>query len=326
MSTAFTMAEAAGIIASEEQLQEFLRRFCAMQTNGLYDRKALGLSAEAIEARRAFVGGSDIKIIARGKPEDIMSLWRFKRGEEDAKDLSNVFHVALGNVTEPYHLAWINDIWGYPISRMREVAHHPDYDWAACTLDGWVADYRGRGPAVVQCKHTNAFQSIEDTVDMYRVQTVWEMGCTGADIGLLSIIRGTNEPDVREVAFDAFLFGELLEAADRFMRCVKSGVEPVTIPVQAALEKAPYAPPAPRAGETDMGSNNQWADAAGRYKASIGPAKMLEKAQADLKALVPATTERAYGHGVEVKVNKRGAMTVKLMEAEKAATQEGAGK
>src|SRR6476660_8972077 len=50
--------------------------------------------------RRAFIGGSDARIIMGGDEASLVRLWREKRGEAEPEDLSGNLIVQLGLVTE----------------------------------------------------------------------------------------------------------------------------------------------------------------------------------------------------------------------------------
>jgi predicted phage-related endonuclease len=51
-------------------------------------------------SRRAFIGGSDARIIMDQDEEALRQLWREKRGEAEPDDLSSNLIVQLGIVTE----------------------------------------------------------------------------------------------------------------------------------------------------------------------------------------------------------------------------------
>ena len=50
--------------------------------------------------RRSFIGGSDARIVMGNDEAALIRLWREKRGEAAALDLSGVLVVQLGLVTE----------------------------------------------------------------------------------------------------------------------------------------------------------------------------------------------------------------------------------
>jgi len=64
------------------------------------------ISATAQSDRRAFVGGSDARIIMGDDEPALHRLWREKRGEGEPEDLSGNLIVQLGSVTEVLNRHW----------------------------------------------------------------------------------------------------------------------------------------------------------------------------------------------------------------------------
>ena len=56
--------------------------------------------------RRAFIGGSDARIIMGDDEAALLRLWREKRGEVEPEDLSGNLIVQLGNATEELNRRW----------------------------------------------------------------------------------------------------------------------------------------------------------------------------------------------------------------------------
>ena len=56
--------------------------------------------------RRAFIGGSDARIIMGDDEGALLRLWREKRGEAEPEDLSGNLIVQLGTVTEHPNRHW----------------------------------------------------------------------------------------------------------------------------------------------------------------------------------------------------------------------------
>ena len=56
--------------------------------------------------RRAFIGGSDARIIMGADEAALLRLWREKRGEAEPEDLSGNLIVQLGRVTEDLNRHW----------------------------------------------------------------------------------------------------------------------------------------------------------------------------------------------------------------------------
>jgi predicted phage-related endonuclease len=58
------------------------------------------------QVRRAFIGGSDARIILGDDDVALLRLWREKRGEVEPADLSDNLLVQLGQATEALNRRW----------------------------------------------------------------------------------------------------------------------------------------------------------------------------------------------------------------------------
>jgi predicted phage-related endonuclease len=88
--------------------------------------------------RRAFIGGSDARIIMGDDEEALLRLWREKRGEIEPEDLSNNLIVQLGTVTERLNRHWYERNAGQVVTEVQRQVFHPVKRWMAATLDGRV--------------------------------------------------------------------------------------------------------------------------------------------------------------------------------------------
>jgi predicted phage-related endonuclease len=59
--------------------------------------------------RRAFIGGSDARIIMGSDADQLLQLWQEKRGEVEPEDLSGNLIVQLGTVTERLNRHWVRE-------------------------------------------------------------------------------------------------------------------------------------------------------------------------------------------------------------------------
>ena len=91
-------------------------------------------------SRNNFIGGSDARIIMGRDEKALLQLWREKRGEVAAADLSSVLIVQLGLVTEDLNHRWYELNSGYNISNVQWHAVHRTIPWMAATLDGLVKE------------------------------------------------------------------------------------------------------------------------------------------------------------------------------------------
>ena len=71
--------------------------------------------------RRHFIGGSDARVIMGKDEKALLRLWKEKRGEVAAPDLSNVLVVQLGLVTEDLNRRWYELNSGHRIGDIQRV-------------------------------------------------------------------------------------------------------------------------------------------------------------------------------------------------------------
>ncbi len=91
------------------------------------------------ENRRAFIGGSDARIIMGNDEAALVRLWREKRGEAEPEDLSGNLIVQLGLVTEALNRHWYERNTGQTVECVQHRLRHPVLRWMGATLDGMVA-------------------------------------------------------------------------------------------------------------------------------------------------------------------------------------------
>jgi predicted phage-related endonuclease len=258
------------------------------------------LSAKEKLDRSHAIGGSDANVILSGNQDRILDLWREKRGQQPPADLSDRLPVALGNWTEEFNRQWYEKITGVKVSQVGLSARCGSYDWRRCTLDGYLETQN----AVWEAKHTGAFSKPEEILERYMPQLQHNMAVMKADRAVLSVIFGNHKYEVFDVESDWFYQLELLEAEENFWSCVLSGEPPVAASV-------PSAPLPAGVREICFEGNNLWAAAASDWLQSRPSAKLHTSATVLIKDLVEADVARAFGHGIEAKRSKSGAITIR---------------
>src|SRR5262249_19570958 len=148
-------------------------------------------------------------------------------------DLSDVWPVRLGNISEKLNLEWyerkVYD-YGSVVTRMGHVVVHPEQEYFAATLDGWDTILR----CPIECKHCGGREPLEVIIDRYQPQMQWQMYVTGAQQCALSVILGANEPVVEYIDRDEEYIKEMVTRAAAFLLCVKTQTPPVALdPVPA---------------------------------------------------------------------------------------------
>jgi hypothetical protein len=258
------------------------------------------LSAEDRKLRLCGLGGSDANVILSGDADRILQLWQLKRQEIPEEDLSDRLQVALGSWTEPFNRMWYEKLTGQAVidaGRSLTCKRHP---WRRCLLDG-IVEYSN---AVFEAKHTGAFVKSEEVLERYMPQLQHNMAVAECETAVLSVIFGNHKYEIFEVAADWLYQLELLEAEAEFWECVQSGKVPVAPPV-------PLPPKPIGVREVCLEGNNSWASAAVDWLEHRAAAKCHAAACGTIKGLVEPDVARAFGHGIEARRSKSGALSIR---------------
>jgi len=257
--------------------------------------------------RRRFIGGSDARIIMGDDENDLLRLWREKRGELEPEDLSGNLIVQLGVVTEPLNHLWYERNTGHKVKDIQLRVIHPVIKWMAATLNGVVEP----GGAVFEAKFMLPWSfSEEAAAEKYMPQLQHNMWVTNATTAVLSIITGGGKWVEITVHADALYQHLLLTAEKKFWRSVESGDLPRLFFVE---------PPRPRieaVRSVDMSSSNAWAEFAGVFRQTRPAYLQHESAKTELKGLMPEDAKEATGHGIRAKRSKSGAISFDLLDEE----------
>ncbi|MCK1473594.1 YqaJ viral recombinase family protein [Bradyrhizobium sp. 197] len=257
--------------------------------------------------RRAFIGGSDARIIMGNDQEDLTRLWREKRGEIEPQDLSQNLIVQLGTATEDLNRTWYQRCTGQAITDIQKRVRHPVHSWMAATLDG-VVEQTG---AVFEAKFMLPWAFTEEAAaDKHMAQLQHNMWVIAARVAVLSIVTGGGKWVDITVHADPLYQHLLLTAEKKFWRCVQSGEPPALFNIE---------PPRPRLAAVkvvDMTASNLWADCAATYLRTRAPHGEHELVKAELKKLMPEDAKEAIGHGIRGKRAKSGAISFDPVEME----------
>ena len=257
--------------------------------------------------RRAFIGGSDARIIMGSDEAALLRLWREKRGEVEPEDLSGNLIVQLGVSTEPLNRHWFERNTGQVLTGVQRRVQHPVVRWMAATLDGMV---EATG-AVFEAKFMLPWSfSEEGAAAKCMPQLQHNMWVTNTKLAVLSIITGGGKWVEITIPADPLYQHLLFTAEKKFWRCVENGEPPALFGVD---------PPKPRIEAVrivDMSASNAWAEFAALF-ARTQPAYLEhERAKAELKSLVPEDAQQAIGHGLRAKRSRSGAITFELVDPE----------
>jgi predicted phage-related endonuclease len=262
------------------------------------------VNGPVVNDRRGAIGGSDARIIMGTDEAALLRLWRQKRGEADAEDLSDNLIVQLGKVTEALNRHWYERTTGHVVKDVQRRIVHPVNRFMAATLDGLVA----ATGAVFEAKFMLPWSFTEEAAaDKSMAQLQHNMWVANAKEAVLSIITGGGKWVEIAIPADSLYQHLLLTAEKKFWRCVESGEPPRLFGAE---------PPRPRVEAVrivDMSSSNSWAEFAGIFRNTRQAFLEHERAKTELKALMPEDAKEAIGHGIRAKRSKAGAVSFDLL-------------
>ena len=258
-------------------------------------------------AREGKLTASRIGCLMAGDKERIYELWREMVGDPLYKepDLSEIWAVQLGVATERLNLDWYERLHS-PVSRRGEVVNHPEYLWAAATIDGFDVSL----PGPVEAKHVSGFEKYEQVLARYMPQLHWQMECTGTKKCAFSVIQGARQPFVEIVEYDQAYGDELISRAQKFMLHVIAMTPPVELP-PADYQKVSALV------DYDMTNNNYWAAYAKDFLEHQNAAKLFKNAETQLKEITPNDARSATGYGVLVRRDRALRLSVRPDDPDK---------
>jgi predicted phage-related endonuclease len=265
------------------------------------------ISTKPYGSRRAFIGGSDARIIMGSDEAALIRLWREKRGEAEAEDLSGNLIVQLGTATEDLNRSWYERNSGRRVRDVQRRVKHSAIPWMAATLDGIVEG----SEAVFEAKFMLPWSfSEEAAAEKYIAQLQHNMWVTHLRSSVLSIITGGGKWVEITIPMDPLYLSVLVQAEKKFWRCVQLGEPPHLINAEA---------PRPRIEAiriVDMSSSNSWAELSALFCNTHEAFLEHERAKRELKALMPEDAKEAIGHGVRAKRSKSGAVSFDVLVTE----------
>src|SRR5262245_61749591 len=170
--------------------------------------------------RRAFIGGSDARIIMGRDEAALVQLWREKRGEAEPADLSDNLIVQLGRATEELNRSWYERNTGRQVRDVQRRVKHSAIPWMGATLDGIVEGTE----AVFEAKFMLPWSFTEEAAaEKYMAQVQHNMWVTHLRSSALSIITGGGKWVEVAIPMDPLYLTVLVSAEKKFWRCVQSG-------------------------------------------------------------------------------------------------------
>ena len=247
-----------------------------------------------MDKRHMGIGGSDANIIWRNNPEELAKLYNTKgtiNKDVKGEDLSDVFPVQMGILTEELNTLWFEKKYDWKVDRGGCYSNclnslddgYPFY----CHTDGIVLDSYGQPTTFLECKHTNPFGTVKEKIDSYMPQLQFYMMHLDVRSCWLSIIRGNVEPVVYEIESNVVYQHELNKLCSDFWDRVQSQ-EPYVEDDQHSTPHLDLVNDVliDKKKDYDM-KDTSWDSICDRLDQTAGAVDIFNEAKKELKALVP---------------------------------------
>ena len=235
---------------------------------------------------------------------DWVSLWEEKTGRTQPEDLSNHLAVQLGTHTEDFNLKWFEQERNVVLRNHQfEIQRNTDTGIPIKgTLDAMLDD------AVVEAKHTNAFNDMDGVIERYMPQLQLYMWLANATQGAyLSVIFGNSKWESVHVQKDDNYIINLLAVIGDFWRHVVEDREPIGFDVpKVDITSIPIDNMVVR----DASQDNHFVSLSADYINHMEAAKIHERTKKDLKNMVGDDEREVFCEYLTVKRDKRGALRI----------------
>tara|TARA_R110002050_G_scaffold13271_7_gene42234 strand:+ start:1680 stop:2468 length:789 start_codon:yes stop_codon:yes gene_type:complete len=248
------------------------------------------------------IGGSDAYKIMRGEWHE---LWLEKTGQKEPEDLTWVLPVQLGTLTEKLNIKFFTHETKLKVTHS-DIISRGTFMFAH--VDGIVPEKK----AILECKHTNSNNTMENVINTYMPQVQHYLYVTGKRYCYLSVIFGNNRYEWCTIQENKEYQKKLIETEEIFWTYVTDKKEPEKLESNKLIQKTHDIL------VNDMRSIDFEAEGHNEFLANV-PMWHETKISHDqhksvgklLKSFVPDDCRLAIGAGVKIQRSKAGHLSIK---------------
>jgi hypothetical protein len=259
--------------------------------------------------RKGYIGGSDLYSIMRGDWHD---LWKIKTGRKMPDDLSDMFNVQLGVMTEKFNMDWLHKDTGYHVDKLNPLNTNTkvisDVPYQA-RPDGIAYDDEGVA-MIVECKHTSSFKKMSDILEMYLPQVHLYMRVTDINRAVFSVIFG-NRWEHCVVDYNHEFWMKVSTEAHAFWQHVVEDKEPPLLePAKIDWSNVKIDGLVCR----DASQDNQFVNLAHEFVNTSHHLKQHDVVKKELRSMINDNEREVFCDLLSIKRDKRGACRIYVNE------------
>lgn len=253
------------------------------------------------------IGGSDAVRIMEG---DWHTLWKEKTGRQEPEDLSWVLPVQIGILTEKKNKEWFEHETGH---KLLSASNQHDFtdDFRHASLDGMVNV--SDKICVLECKHTNANNTLENVIRKYMPQVQHYMQVAMMDEAYLSVIFGNgNRYEWCKIEYNNDYITMLYDMEKTFWdKHIQEDQEPENLKAEKLIQEYSNDIKVNDMIRIDMEKNNEFVANAHTWRSTKIQYDQHRAVGKVLKELIPANCRLAEGGGIKISRTKAGHLTIK---------------
>tara|TARA_B100000941_G_scaffold39567_1_gene23693 strand:+ start:624 stop:1436 length:813 start_codon:yes stop_codon:yes gene_type:complete len=253
------------------------------------------------------LGGSDAIRIMEG---DWHTLWKEKTGRQEPANLDRVLPVQLGILSEKLNKQWFEQETEH---KLLSASNQHDFTdgFRHASLDGMVNV--SDKICVLECKHTNANNTLENVIRKYMPQVQHYMQVAMMDEAYLSVIFGNgNRYEWCKVEYNNEYIKMLYEMEDTFWKQhILTDKEPENLQAEKIIQDYTNNIKVNDMIRIDMEKNNEFVANAHTWRSTKVQYDQHRAVGKVLKELIPANCRLAEGGGIKISRTKAGHLTIK---------------
>ena len=256
--------------------------------------------------RQGFIGGSDMNVIMN---KDWHELWLVKTGKKEPEDLSDKLAVQLGSYTEQFNIDWFKKNHPMLIDVVNKQQEFKML-WQDIPLKGTVDAIVKPDHAILECKHTHEYNTMENCLRQYMPQMQFYMWLAQSSSCYLSIIFGNRKWDCAHVSFDKNYLKVMQQKLQEFWQHVVEDTEPYQTPLPVSIDTILVNDMVRR----DATGNNEFISACHTYIQYQEGAEAFNNAKSYLKEMVGDNEREVYCDLLSIKRDKRGSLRIHIKQ------------
>jgi putative phage-type endonuclease len=175
------------------------------------------LTKEQLEARKNYLGGSDLAaILGLSRWKTALEIWGEKTGELEPEDISEKLHIRVGNKLEQSVGELFTEETGLQIEKVDETFFHPTHKFLGANIDRKIVG-KDEGLEIKTASSWKLHEWDDENIPQeYYLQCMWYLAMTGLKKWHIICLIGNSDLKIVPIERDEDLIKSMIEKAVEF--------------------------------------------------------------------------------------------------------------